>query len=90
MTKVVVIDADGRICSYIVGPSGAEHRRLANDVMREALNQAGLSLDEISFVIATGYGRMNVPFADRHVTELTCHAEGVASFFPKVRKHFIT
>jgi (R)-2-hydroxyacyl-CoA dehydratese activating ATPase len=85
MTKVVVIDADGKICSYIVGPSGAEHRRLANDVMREALNRAGLSLDDMSFIIATGYGRMNVPFADRHITELTCHAKGVVSFFPNVR-----
>ncbi|MFC1925498.1 acyl-CoA dehydratase activase [Chloroflexota bacterium] len=85
MTKAVVIDADGKMCSYVVGPSGAEHRRLANDVMREALEQADLSLDEISSIIATGYGRMNVPFADRHMTELTCHAEGIISLFPNVR-----
>lgn len=85
MTKVVVIDTDGKVCSQVVGPSGAEHRRLANEVMSKALEQAGLPLDEISFVIATGYGRMNVPFADRHITELTCHTEGLVNLFPNVR-----
>ena len=36
-------------------------------------------------MIATGYGRINVPFADRQITELTCHAKGVVSLFPTVR-----
>lgn len=85
MTKAVVIDAEGEICSRIVGPSGAEHRRLANEVIRQALEQAKLSLDEISCLISTGYGRMNVPFADRHITELTCHTEGLFHLFPNVR-----
>ena len=85
MTKVVILDADGRIGARIIGPTGAEHRRLANKVMEEALQQAGLSFDEISYVVATGYGRINVPFADRQITELSCHAKGVASLFPSVR-----
>ena len=85
MTKVVIIDEDEEICSNIIRHTGAEHRRLANKVMEEALQQAGLSFDEISYVIATGYGRINVPFADRQITELTCHTRGVASLFPSVR-----
>ncbi len=85
MTKVVIIDADDGICSRVIGPTGAEHRRLANKVMEEALEQANLSFDQVSYLVATGYGRMNVPFADRQVTELTCHARGVASIFPSVR-----
>jgi len=85
VTKAVIIDADGRICSRVIGPTGAEHRRLANKVMEEALEQADLPFDVISYVIATGYGRVNVPFADREITELTCHARGVVSFFPNVR-----
>ena len=40
MTKVVIIDADGRICARVIGPTSAEHRRLANRVMEEALEQA--------------------------------------------------
>ncbi len=84
MTKVVIIGEDEQVCASIIRHTGAEHRRLANKVMEEALEQAGLPIDEISYLIATGYGRINVPFADRQVTELTCHARGVASFFPGV------
>ena len=85
MTKVVILDMDGGIRARVVGPTGAEHRRLANKVMEEALVQANLSFDEISYVVATGYGRINVPFADRQITELSCHAKGVASLFPSVK-----
>ena len=85
MTKVVIMDEDEKICSRIVAHTGAEHRRLANRVMEEALKQANLPFDEISYVVATGYGRVNVPFADRQITELSCHAKGVSSLFPNVR-----
>ena len=85
MTKVVVMDKGESILAWVVGPTGPEQRRLANKVMEEALQQAGLSFIEIDYVVATGYGRINVPFADRQITELTCHARGVASLFPTVR-----
>lgn len=85
MTKVVIIDAGGRICAHLTGPTGAEHRHLANRVMETALEQANLSFDEISYIIATGYGRLNVPFADRQITELTCHTKGIVSLFPAVK-----
>jgi predicted CoA-substrate-specific enzyme activase len=85
MTKVVIIDRNEKICASVINHTGAEHRRLANKVMEEALAQAGLSFAEVSYVIATGYGRITVPFADRQITELTCHARGVSSFFPNVR-----
>jgi len=85
MTKVVILNEDEEISASVVTHTGAEHRRLANRVVEEALAQANLSFDEISYIVATGYGRINVPFADRQITELTCHARGVASFFPGVR-----
>jgi predicted CoA-substrate-specific enzyme activase len=85
MTKVVVIDENERIRARVESHTGAEHRRLANKVMEEALAQANLPFAEIDYVVATGYGRINVPFADRQITELTCHARGVASLFPSVR-----
>jgi predicted CoA-substrate-specific enzyme activase len=84
MTKVVLTDKAGNPLSIIKGPTGAEHRQLANEVMRQALEQASLHIDDISHIVATGYGRLNVPFADRQITELSCHARGVSSLFPNV------
>ena len=85
MTKVVLTDKAGNLLSFIKGPTGAEHRRLANEVMRQALEEAGLRIGDISYIVATGYGRLNGPFADRQITELSCHARGVSSLFPKAR-----
>ncbi len=85
MTKAVLIDMSGEILSVIKGPTGPEHRQLANEVMKMALDQANLRLDDISYIVATGYGRLNVPFADRQITELTCHSRGVSHLFPNAR-----
>jgi predicted CoA-substrate-specific enzyme activase len=85
MTKVLIVNENDEVCASVINHTGAEHRRLANRVMEEALKQAGLPFDEITYVIATGYGRIRVPFADRQITELTCHARGVVSFLPTVR-----
>jgi len=85
MTKVVLSDKSGNLLSTIKGPTGAEHRQLANEVMQQALEEASLKIDDISYIVATGYGRLNVPFADRQITELSCHARGVYSLFPDAR-----
>jgi len=85
MTKVVLIDKSSNLLATIKGPTGPEYRQLANEVMRQALEQASLQIDDISYIVATGYGRLNVPFADRQITELSCHARGVSSLFPNVR-----
>jgi predicted CoA-substrate-specific enzyme activase len=83
MTKVVIMN--GEILASVIGPTGPEHRKLANRVMEEALNKAKLSFDEITYVVATGYGRVNVPFADKQITEITCHARGVGYLLPEAR-----
>ena len=83
MTKVVILN--GGIIASIIGPTGPEHRRLANQVMEEALKKAGISFQAITYIVSTGYGRINVPFADKQVTEITCHAKGIASLFPKAK-----
>ena len=83
MTKIVIIDEKQSVVTSTVKHTGAEHRRLANQVMQEVLNKAGISLNDIEYIVATGYGRINVPFADRHFTELTCHAKAWQACFPE-------
>lgn len=83
MTKVVIVS--DQIEASIIGPTGPEHRKLANKVMEEALNMAGLRFEDLSYIVATGYGRINVPFADRQITEITCHARGLYHLLPTVK-----
>jgi (R)-2-hydroxyacyl-CoA dehydratese activating ATPase len=83
MTKAVILN--GGIIASIIGPTGPEQRRLANKVMEEALKRAALSFQAITYIVSTGYGRINVPFTDKQFTEITCHAKGIASLFPEAR-----
>jgi len=83
MTKAVILNHG--IVASIIGPTGPEQRRLANKVMEEALSQAALPLKAMTYIVATGYGRINVPFADKQITEITCHAKGVTRLFSKAK-----
>ena len=83
MTKVVIMNQTTLVS--VIGPTGPEHRKLANRVMEEALAKAKLPFDDIAYVVATGYGRINVPFADKQITEISCHARGVGHLLPEAR-----
>ncbi|NWF93498.1 MAG: 2-hydroxyglutaryl-CoA dehydratase [Syntrophaceae bacterium] len=83
MTKVVILNQG--IVASVIGPTGPEHRRLANRVMDEALNKAQIGFEAVTYVVSTGYGRINVPFADKQFTEIACQARGIASLFPRAR-----
>lgn len=83
MTKVILLNCDcDSILAQIIGPTGPEHRHLAYKVMEEALKLAKIDIKDISYIIATGYGRLNVPFADKQLTEILCHAQGVLNYYP--------
>jgi predicted CoA-substrate-specific enzyme activase len=83
MTKVVIMNQS--LLASVIGPTGPEHRKLANRVMEKALKKAKLPFEAITYVVATGYGRVNVPFADRQITEISCHARGIAQLLPQAR-----
>jgi len=82
--EVVIMDRRQMI-SYLIMPTGANSKVAAERVMQAALQQAGLQLDELKFIIATGYGRFNIPFAHKKVTEITCHGRGAFFLNPEAR-----
>lgn len=84
ITKIVITNQN-EILSHVIQRTGAEHRRRAHLIMGDALSQAGLTFDDLDYIVATGYGRINVPFADAQVTEITCHMRGVSWLSPDVR-----
>ena len=83
MTKAIILNQG--IVASIIGPTGPEQRRLANKVMEGALKRASISIQQITYIVSTGYGRINVPFADKQFTEITCHAKGIISLFPQAK-----
>jgi predicted CoA-substrate-specific enzyme activase len=53
--------------------------------MKGVLAAAGMPAGDLDGIVATGYGRTAVGFADKQVTEITCHARGVCHMIPDVR-----
>ena len=49
-------------------------------MIREKLTELGVDWDQAA-VVATGYGRISVPYADKCVTEITCHGRGACHIF---------
>ena len=82
--KVVILNGES-IVSYAIISTGAESANSARKVMDRALAEGGLPLSQIKNIIATGYGRVIVPFANETITELSCHAKGANWLFSSVR-----
>jgi predicted CoA-substrate-specific enzyme activase len=80
-----VILKDNRILVYFIGDTGPESVKTSQMVMAELLKKSGLALEDINYIVATGYGRVLVPFANENVSEISAHARGVNYYFPSVR-----
>ena len=81
----VVVMRDGSIVSSVIRDTGPESVKTSQAAIAEALNGTGLSLDDLEYVVATGYGRVLVPFANENISEISCHARGINWYFPEVR-----
>ncbi|SHH74612.1 CoA-substrate-specific enzyme activase, putative [Sporobacter termitidis DSM 10068] len=77
--KAVVLDDGGTLVFKCIRPTGWSSAEAA-DGLRGELASAGFDPAGHACV-ATGYGRLNVPYAGKLVTEITCHARGAAYLF---------
>ncbi|MHA1966299.1 MAG: benzoyl-CoA reductase, bzd-type, subunit Q [Candidatus Hodarchaeales archaeon] len=81
-----VVMVDGKIFCYANMRTGSDSPDSANNSMNWALNGTGLPLEKIEYAVGTGYGRVNVPFAKRALTEIACHARGANFMYgPSIR-----
>jgi len=84
-TKAVLLDDAGAIVGRATTRTGFRLAEAATRAWDGALADARLSAGSVRYVVATGYGRHQVPFADVHVTDLTAAARGAAFLFPRTR-----
>jgi predicted CoA-substrate-specific enzyme activase len=82
-SKAVLLDGGGRLLSWGLLPTGHDGRAAAAALRKQLLN--GRPAGERPGAVATGYGRALVDWADKTVTEITCHARGVRHLHPEAR-----
>jgi benzoyl-CoA reductase subunit A len=84
-SKAAVL-VDGELYAYAAMRTGGVSEATAIKVTSWALEGTGLEIGKLNYVVGTGYGRVNVPFAKRTITEIACHARGAHYIYgPTVR-----
>lgn len=79
-SKVVIMDDDRQSILYKkVMPSGWNSKETSLSI-QNWFEDLGFETGQ-QRIIATGYGRVSVPYADKVVTEITCHAKGAAYLY---------
>lgn len=82
-TKAVVINADRKVLGQSVRRSGADLAYSAVTAFESAMSRAEVTREAIEFIVATGFGRKNVPFAHDTRTEIGCHGRGCYYYYPE-------
>lgn len=84
-TKALVLDDADQIVAKAMVSTGFKLDQAARRAFDQALEDAQLAKDDISYVVSTGYGRYQVSFRDVNVTDLTAAARGSRFFYPGTR-----
>lgn len=75
-TKLAVLDEDKEIKEVFLRPTGWSSKETA-ELIKDQLKDKGITAEN-SKIVSTGYGRASVAYADKAVTEITCHAKGAS------------
>jgi predicted CoA-substrate-specific enzyme activase len=83
--ETVIIDEKDEILTYNIFKTGANSVEAATASFNDALEKLKIKKEDIKYIVATGYGRVSVEFADQKITEITCHARGAYFLFNKTK-----
>jgi predicted CoA-substrate-specific enzyme activase len=81
-TKVALVDSKCRLIASDIRKTGVSFESSAQEAMDTALASCGLNRQDLKRVLASGYGRHNVAFAQDTRTEIACHARAAHYYFP--------
>jgi (R)-2-hydroxyacyl-CoA dehydratese activating ATPase len=82
--KAAVLNQSGEIWTAII-PSGMNPPQAGKQVCDMALANSQHAKEDITFIVATGYGRVSAEFANKTITEIACHAKGAHYLNPATR-----
>lgn len=81
-TKAVLF-CDGLVDKILI-PTGWSPKQACQQLVDRVQSTHQLKKDQL-YVVATGYGRVSAPMANKKVTEITCHARGAVQLYPLAR-----
>lgn len=85
LTSKAVIMRNQRMIGSALIRSRAKPQAAAEEVLEKALADAGVSREDLSCCVGTGYGRDRIPFVDSVASEIKCHGRGARWMAPSIR-----
>ncbi len=85
ITAKAALIKDGILLDTLVIPTGYNHLNAGTRVFEALLEKTGVSRTDIAAIVATGYGRASIDFADKAMTEILCHGTGAHFLNPDIR-----
>ncbi|TFH41926.1 MAG: 2-hydroxyglutaryl-CoA dehydratase [Chrysiogenales bacterium] len=85
LTSKAVIMSGGRMVESVIIKSKPRPWESADEVMKQALEKAGLSMKDVAYCVGTGYGRDRITFVNEAVSEIACHGKGARWLLPTVK-----
>jgi (R)-2-hydroxyacyl-CoA dehydratese activating ATPase len=82
-TKVAILGEDFQLLGSDIRKTGVSFEASAQEAMDAAIASCQPGSLELKAVVATGYGRHNVPFSKSTRTEIACHARAAYFYFPQ-------
>lgn len=84
--KAVILSGDGIAASSLI-KSKIDPELTAREALELACEQASVpgGIQGLAYLVGTGYGRNEVPFANENISEISCHAAGAHHCDPEIR-----
>ncbi len=73
---------DGERLENWIAPAGWSPAEVSTELLAKAINTWDAGLDNLAYIVGTGYGRMGLSFITKAVTEIACHARGAVFLWP--------
>lgn len=83
--KTLFLKDQKEIIGFDIRKSKFDYQKIAEESFYDLLNKVNLKKSDIYKIVATGYGRLRCSFADKEISEISCHAKGAYFTFPTAR-----
>lgn len=84
-TKCILLDENGEKKAFAHIMTGFNRNESGEKVLKEALDEAGATTDDVVYIVSTGYGRKAFLRSDKDIPEIIAHAVGTEWLVPGAR-----
>lgn len=84
-SKCVLIDEDKKVLAFEIMFTEFDRNASGEKILHKALDASGLSMEDIGYIVSTGYGRKAFLRTNKDIPEIIAHAVGTVEAVPGTR-----